>query len=43
LRATSRRARASYVAFSGVTNAYTYSQLIGQGKLKTVLGYGEAF
>jgi hypothetical protein len=29
--------------FSAVTNAYTYNQLIGQGKLKTVLGYGEAF
>ena len=43
LRATSRRAQASYMVFSAVTNAYTYSQLIGQGKLKTVLGYGEAF
>jgi hypothetical protein len=43
LRATSRRARASYVVFSAVTNAYTYKQLIGQGKLRTVLGYGEAF
>jgi hypothetical protein len=29
--------------FSVATNAYTYSQLIGQGKLKTVLGYGESF
>jgi hypothetical protein len=43
LRATSRRARASYLVFSTVTNAYTYNQLIGQRKLKTVLGYGEAF
>jgi hypothetical protein len=43
LRATSRRARASYLVFSAATNAYTYSQLIGQGKLKTVLGYGESF
>jgi arylsulfatase A-like enzyme len=43
LRATSRRARASYLVFSVATNAYTYSQLIGQGKLKTVLGYGGSF
>ena len=43
LGATSRPARASDVAFSGVSNAYTDSQLIGQGKFKTVLGYGEAF
>ena len=43
LRATSKRARASYMVFSAATNAYTYQQLIGQGKLKTVLGYGEAF
>jgi hypothetical protein len=43
LRTTSGRARASYLVFSAVTNAYTYKQLIGQGKLRTVLGYGEAF
>jgi hypothetical protein len=40
LQAVSTRARASFGAFSDAGNGYTYSQLIGAGKLKTVLGYG---
>ena len=45
LKGTSRRARASYLVFAALTNAYTFKQLVeppGQ-KLRTVLGYGEAF
>jgi hypothetical protein len=40
LRSTVLKARASYIAFSALTNAYTYQELGPQGKLGTVLGYG---
>ncbi len=43
LRATVRRARASYLVFGALTNAYTYSQLVPGQKLKTVLGYSLNF
>jgi arylsulfatase A-like enzyme len=40
LTSTVVKARASYVAFSALTNAYTYQKLGPEGKLGTVLGYG---
>ena len=43
LRSTVLKARASYIAFNAVTNAYGFKQLIPQQKLRTVLGYGGNF
>ncbi len=43
LHSTVRKAHASYVIFRALTNAYTYSQLVPQQKLATVLGYSENF
>lgn len=45
LKATVKRARASYLVFQALTNAYTFKQLVGgpEQKLRTVLGYGAAF
>ena len=40
LRSTVLKARASYVAFNALTNAYSYKSLGPQKKLSTVLGYG---
>lgn len=43
LRPTVVRAKASYVAFNALTNAYSYKALGPQKKLTTVLGYGGNF
>jgi hypothetical protein len=43
LRSTVRKAHASYVIFRALTNSYSYSQLVPQQKLATVLGYSENF
>ncbi len=40
LRPTVAKARASYVAFNALMNAYSYKELGPQRKLATVLGYG---
>jgi arylsulfatase A-like enzyme len=42
-RPTVARARASYVIWKAIMNAYGYSQLIPQQKLRTDLGYGGNF
>jgi hypothetical protein len=43
LKATVKRARASYLVFNALTNAYGYESLIPQQKLRTVLGYSGNF
>jgi arylsulfatase A-like enzyme len=43
LRRTVAKARASYIAFTALTNAYTYEELGPGGKLRGVLGYGGNF
>lgn len=43
LKSTVAKARASYIAFNALTNAYSIKALGSGGKLKTVLGYGAAF
>ncbi|MBV9799395.1 MAG: sulfatase-like hydrolase/transferase [Solirubrobacterales bacterium] len=40
LRSTVAKARASYIAFNALTDAYSYKELGPQQKLGTVLGYG---
>ncbi len=40
LRSTVAKARASYIAFNALTNAYSYQELGPQQKLGTTLGYG---
>jgi arylsulfatase A-like enzyme len=43
LKATVKRARASYLVFNALTNAYAYQSLIPEQKLRTVLGYSGNF
>jgi hypothetical protein len=43
LRSTGAKARASYIAFTALTNAYTYGELGPGGKLRDVLGFGGNF
>jgi arylsulfatase A-like enzyme len=43
LRPTVAKARASYLIWKGIMNAYGYSQLIPEQKLRTQLGYGYNF
>jgi arylsulfatase A-like enzyme len=43
LRATVKKAQASYVVFNALTNAYAYKSLVPDQKLKTVLGYSGNF
>jgi hypothetical protein len=40
LRLPQAKARASYLAFDALVNAYSYSQLIKDGLATSVLGYG---
>jgi arylsulfatase A-like enzyme len=43
LRRSVARARAGYLAFQALANAYSYKQLIDDQKLRTELGYGDHF
>jgi arylsulfatase A-like enzyme len=43
LKSTVAKARASYVIFEALTNAYSYKELVPQQKLKTVLAYSGNF
>jgi len=43
LRSTVAKARASYIAFTALTNAYSLKQLISDQKLRTVLDYSGNF
>jgi len=43
LKATVKRARASYLVFQALTNAYSLSQLIQGQQLKTTLGFSGNF
>jgi hypothetical protein len=43
LSSTVAKARASYLGFQAITNAYFYSQLVPGQKLRTVLGYSGNF
>jgi hypothetical protein len=43
LKRTVAKARASYIAFTALTNAYSYTSLVQGQKAKTVLGYSDNF
>ncbi len=43
LKSTVAKARASYIAFHALTNAYAFKQLVPDQKLRTVLGYSGNF